>query len=358
MGPLGREELVVSRQQAFAAGMSQKVIEARLRAGRWQQLYRGVYATFTGPVPRSVWLRAAVLRAGPGAVLSYRTAAEMHGLADPPSNDDPASSIHVTVPSTRRVGVPGIVVHLSYRVAQAAQPNREPPQTTVEETVLDLTQVARTFDQVCGWITRACGRRLTTEDKLRAALASRKKMAFRADIDECLAAAGIGVHSVLEYRYLADVERAHGLPSATRQVQVTVDGRSAYRDVYYAEYRAIVELDGRSAHPEEQRGKDNHRDVVASTQGIQTSRYDWDDVNEHACETAVLQAQVLRERGWQGVPVPCEPGCPVAAAFPTEAGRISVRSGRSRRRRRRAGHDRGRPLSSSRGSRASSRSAG
>ena len=350
-------EDIVSRRQALDAGISQKVIEARLRSGRWQQLYRGVYAMFSGPVPRKAWLRAATLRAGPGAALSYRTAAELHGLADPPGDeDDPASGIHVTVPSARRVDVPGIIVHLSNRVAEATQPNREPPRTTIEETVLDLTQVARTFDQVCGWITRACARGRTTEDKLRAALTRRKKVAFRAEIDECLAAAGIGVHSVLEYHYLVDVERAHGLPAGARQVRVTVDGKSAYRDVYYAEYRAVVELDGREAHPQEQRGKDNHRDVVASAQGIQTSRYDWSDISLHACETAVLQAQVLRERGWQGMPGPCGQGCPVGTAFPSAA--VSGRSGRFRRRRRRAGRGRGRLLSSSRDSRAFSRSAG
>jgi hypothetical protein len=262
------------------------------------------------------------------------------------------------VSSTRRVAVPGIVVHMSGRVGEATQPNREPPRTSVEETVLDLTQVARTFDQVCGWITRACARRRTTVDKLRAAMTLRKKMVFRPEIEECLTAAGIGVHSVLEYHYFADVERAHGLPRGLRQVKVTLDGKNAYRDVYYAEYRAVVELDGVAAHPKEDRGKDNHRDVVASTQGIQTSRYDWGDITERACETAVYQAQILRERGWPGVPMPCEPGCPVALAFPAIPGTASGRSGRSRRRRRRAGRGRGRQPWSSRGSRASSRSAG
>jgi predicted transcriptional regulator of viral defense system len=333
---------VVSRQQALDVGYTREAIAWRLESRRWQQLYKGVYATFTGPVPRAAWLRAATLRAGPGAVLSYRTAAELHGLTDPPEDeDDPASSIHVTVPSTRRVEVPGIIVHISGRAAEAAQPNREPPRTTVEETVLDLTQVARTFDQVCGWITRACGRGRTTEDKLRAALARRKKVAFRAEIDDCLAAAGIGVHSVLEYHYLADVERAHGLPASLHQVRVELDGKSTYRDVYYAEYLAVVELDGRTAHPDEQRGKDNHRDVVASAQGIQTSRYKWSDIDQHACETAVLQAKVLRERGWQGVPVPCGTGCPVAVAFP--AATVSKRSGRFLRRRRRTGRARRQP---------------
>jgi hypothetical protein len=32
----------------------------------------------------------------------------------------------------------------------------------VEETVLDLAQLAWTFDDACGWLTQACGRRLTT----------------------------------------------------------------------------------------------------------------------------------------------------------------------------------------------------
>ena len=313
------------------------MIAERLRRGRWQQLFRGVYATFTGPVPREAWLWAAVLRAGPGAVLSYWTAAELQGLADPPGGD-PASGIHVTVTSARRVRVPGIVLHLSSRVAEATQPNREPPRTSIEETVLDLTQVTRDFDQVCGWITRACARRLTTPEKLRAALAARKKAMFRQEIEDSLAAAGIGVHSVLEYRYLHDVERAHGLPPALHQVRVVLDGKSAYRDVYYAEYRVAVELDGRLAHPDEERAKDNHRDVVASAEGIQTCRYVWEDVNERPCETAILQARVLWQRGWQGIPVPCGPGCPVGE-----------RPGRVRRRRRRAGRGRARQLSSSRG---------
>jgi len=39
----------------------------------------------------------------------------------------------------------------------------------VMETVLDLTQTAKTFDDVCGWVTRAIARELTDEAMLRAA---------------------------------------------------------------------------------------------------------------------------------------------------------------------------------------------
>jgi hypothetical protein len=53
-------------------------------------------------------------------------------------------------------------------------------------------------------------------------------------------AAGAGIHSVLEYRYLRDVERAHGLPPSRHQVRVVIDGKTVYRDLYYDEYQVAV----------------------------------------------------------------------------------------------------------------------
>lgn len=301
----------ISRRQLLAAGLTAQVIDTRVERRRWQPLYRGVYAVFNGPPARGTRLWAAVLRAGPGAVLSHLTAAELHGLID-----SPAEAIFVTVPSTRRVKTPGLVIRMSGRVGEARQPGREPPRTGVEETVLDLVELALTFDDACGWITRACGRRLTTEEKLRAAMAARKKMRWRPELDDVLAAAGDGIHSVLEYRYLRDVERAHGLPRSKHQVRVVIDGRAAYRDAYYEQYRLAVELDGRLAHPDEERWRDNRRDNKAGALGIQTARYGWRDVYGRACETAVLQAQILRRRGWQGTPRPCSADCPVRRVWP------------------------------------------
>lgn len=301
----------ISRQQLLRAGMSTEMIKGRLEAGRWQQLYRGVYAVFTGPPGRDTCLWAAVLRAGRGSALSHQTAAELHGLID-----SRIETIYVTVPSDRRITTPGIVIRISGRVQEATQPGREPPRTTVEETVLDLAQLARTLDEACGWITRACGRRLTTEQKLRTALAMRKKMRWRTELDDVLAAAGDGIHSVLEYRYLRDVERAHGLPRSQHQVRVIIEGRVVYRDAYYDKYKLAVELDGRNAHQDDDRWRDSHRDVLAGTQGVQTCRYTWRDVYAHPCETAALQAQILRRRGWPGTPKPCSAGCPVGRGWP------------------------------------------
>jgi hypothetical protein len=243
-------------------------------------------------------------------VLSHQTAAELHGLLGSPTD-----VIYVTVPSTRRISVRGLIVRTSGRIEQARQPNRALPRTSVEETVLDLVHLSPGFDDACGWITKACAKRLTTQEKLRAALAMRKKMRWRAELDDVLGAAGSGIHSVLEYRYLRDVERAHGLPRSRHQVRVVIDGQVVYRDVYYEEFQAAVELDGRLAHPDEERWRDDQRDVKAGIQGVQTSRYGWRDVYTHPCETALLQAQLLRRRGWRGTPKPCSPGCPVGRAF-------------------------------------------
>src|SRR6185312_12968599 len=88
---------IVAKAQARQSGLSAKAIQHRLRSGKWRYVRRGVYATFTGEPPRKARLWAAVHRAGPGAMLSHETAAEVQHLIDKPS-----ARINITVPSRRR----------------------------------------------------------------------------------------------------------------------------------------------------------------------------------------------------------------------------------------------------------------
>jgi hypothetical protein len=62
------------------------------------------------------------------------------------------------------------------------------------------------------------------------------------------------VHSALEFRYVRDVERRHGLPTAIRQARLTAGSRTRYLDNLYEEAGVAVELDGRVAHPAEAPG--------------------------------------------------------------------------------------------------------
>lgn len=296
---------VITCRQALQHGLTRDVIRAKLDSGRWQRIHRGVFAAFSGEPGRAALLWAAVLRAGAGATLSHHTAAELHGLARRPSQ-----LIHVTVPASRRPErIPGIVLHRSERVREARHPVQSPPRTRVEETVLDLTDTARTFDDALSWVCAACGRRLTTPQLVHDAMSDRPKLRFRAALQSALGDIAGGVHAILEYRYLRDVERSHGLPRAERQVHVIRGTRSEYRDILYREYLVAVETDGRLSHPAEARWVDVRRDNAAAADGIMTLRYSWSDVTDRPCSVAAEVGAVLSRRGWPGQLRSCGPGC-------------------------------------------------
>jgi hypothetical protein len=299
---------VVTRAQALAAGMTPDAVRSRLRSGRWQVLHRAVYLTFSGPVPRAAQRWAAVLRAGKGAALSHHTAAELVGLGDGPSH-----AVHVSVPAARRVTpVSGVVLHRSRELHTARHPSRLPPQTRVEETVVDLAQGCAALEDAIGWVAKACGRRLTRPERILAVLARRRSARWRAELTAILQDVADGAHSALEVRYLRDVERAHGLPPASRQHVVVTAGGKSYDDVRYREYGVVVELDGRMAHPADARWRDMRRDNAAAVDGRAVLRYGWTDVACRPCAVAEQVAGVLRAAGWRGVVRRCRDGCPGA----------------------------------------------
>jgi very-short-patch-repair endonuclease len=301
---------MITTRQAAGLGLGARAIVGRVARGHWQRIHTGVYATFSGEPGRTALLWAAVLRGGPGAVLSYQTAAELHGLIR-----SPAPRIHITVPATRRVEhVPGLVIHYSKRLAEARHPVLEPPRTRVEETALDLAAAALCFDDALGWVSAACAGRLTTPARIKAAMAQRAKMPYRAGLAAALADVAAGANTVLEYRYLRDVERPHGLPQARRQVQVRRAGRSEYRDLVYDAYGIVVETDGRAAHLMTAAWRDAHRDNAAAADGFVTLRYSWSDVNGRPCWIARQVAAALARRGWPGPLRRCGPACTVTAS--------------------------------------------
>jgi hypothetical protein len=297
---------VLTRGQVLSAGLTRDTILARLDRGSWQRLYPGVYAAFSGKPSREAVLWAAVLVAGPGAMLSHQTAAEMDALTDTPS-----SLIHLTVPSERRVRTrAGLVLHYSARASQAVHPARTPPRTRVEETVIDLWEASPRLDDAISWVTRSLGRRLTTQAKLRDAASGRAKVHRRALLVQLLSPDTAGLHSILEHRYVRDVERPHGLPNGTRQALALVGGHKQYRDTLYKKYRLVVELDGRVSHPDETRWLDIQRDNAAATEGFSTLRYGTVALITAPCQVAAEVAKLLAARGFAGAH-PCSAGCPV-----------------------------------------------
>ena len=292
---------VLSRGQALAGGLTEGEIRARVASGRWQRVHPGVFAVHGGVLSRSARLWAALLYAGEGAALSHQTAAEVLGFRGRP---DPL--IHVTIPSARRVRKqPGLVIHRADRsVARVPL-----PVVSAAETVLDLTDVATCLDDVLGWVARGCAFR-TSPDQVRRAMAGRLRLRWRRDLRVALGDVADGAASVLELRYVRDVERRHGLPRAVRQRATRRNGR---QDVFYEKYGLTIELDGRAFHGDEQRGRDRRRDNASVARREATMRYDWADVHDRPCAVAAEVAEALIARGWPAASLcACAPGCAAA----------------------------------------------
>ena len=199
--------------RARAAGVVPTHMRNRVRSGRWQRIQRGVYATFSGEPLRETVLWAALLRAGPDAVLSHQTAAERHGLID-----EPSPVIVITVPASRhpaQVKIPGVVIHRSDAILRTRHPAMLPPCTRVEDTVLDLIQIAlASTTRTRGSAGPSAAGAPPPSGSLWLWL-RRKKMRWRREIAVALGDADDGALSVLEYRYVHRVERPHGLPLST-----------------------------------------------------------------------------------------------------------------------------------------------
>jgi hypothetical protein len=189
-----RQGGVITRRQALATGLPASTVDSWLQRGYWTRLDRGIYATSGGPPSREALLWAALLRAGPGAVLSHETAAELLGLLP-----RPAPVIHVTVPARRnpdRAGtMPRVVVHRSDRAGPpGASPGRRGtgrgrrlPHTGIDDTVIDLTQTSASFGEAFSWLNRAVTLGLTTPRQLRWSAAGRARLHWRAEIGAALA---------------------------------------------------------------------------------------------------------------------------------------------------------------------------
>lgn len=307
---------VVDRNQALQSGFSRWQIEHRLESGAWQRIYPGVYATFSGVMSREARLWAAVLRAGPGAMLSHETAAELHGIIDEPMG----SSIHLTVPVTRRPAqhrpARGIVIHRSGQSQQHFLGPFNLPRTRIEDTVLDLVAASPTFDRAYGWIARAVSRKLVTVGMLRAAVTSRRRIRWRDWLNDALEDVRDGAYSSLERRYIRDVERAHKLPRSQHQAGRQLGGKVHYRDNWYPDYRVAVEIDGPAYHQNERVQLDKDRDNAnLALDDVKTHRFGPVAVTERPCQTAALVAATLRRNGWQGTLRPCgRPECCVSPA--------------------------------------------
>ena len=305
---LERQSGVLSRRQALAGGLQPHDLRRMLRRRELAPVHPGVYVDHTGPL---TWVQrawAGVLATEPSA-LSHRSA--LRAADGPGRREVDDAPIHVAVDRRRTVEPPpGVVRHYLGGLDQRVLWNASPPRVRVEHAVLDLAAVAGTDFDAIAELAGAVQARRTTTPRLRDALGRRERIARRGFLEGVLDDVAAGTCSVLEQGYLARVERAHGLPRAGRQVMAVSRG-PVLRDVDYARYGLLVELDGRLFHDSTRaRDSDLDRDLDAAVDGRLTVRLGWGQVFGRPCETAPRIGRLLQQRGWTGVPTRC-PECPV-----------------------------------------------
>lgn len=275
----GRQHGLFSRAQVLALGMTSKIIEGRLRSGRWSQVAAGVYSVPGVPPNWRRSLMAACLEAGPSAVVSHDAAAALHRLA------------------TFRPGPVVVMVdhgnhqHLRGGILRQSTDLRPHhctvvdglPVTTPARTIVDLAAVLRT------------GRlRAVVEDALAAKAVSlldlsrchqelrrpgKRGLRRLAAVLSTLGPGPVPSATALE-RGLLRVLRDGGLPAPVREHDLPWTRDTPGRvDFAYPRQRVVVEADSRRWHTRERDFvSDRRRDREAQLAGWDVYRFTWDDL--------------------------------------------------------------------------------
>jgi hypothetical protein len=116
--------------------MSPAAISRRLASGRWILIYPNVYLVGAGRIGRKTRLMAACRWAGPDAVISHTSAAELLGL-----EPGRAGRVTLTTPGKKN-SAHGIEVYQDVTMATERIVKVDGiPTTTVERTILDLCRI-------------------------------------------------------------------------------------------------------------------------------------------------------------------------------------------------------------------------
>lgn len=307
---LRAQDGVVARRQLVSVGASRADVRRMLARRELVEVHPQVYVTHTGRPSRRQLEWAAVLACAPAA-LHRESALDAHGMTRdraPTSNREP---IHLLIARERRISPPaGVVLERVADHAAWVQQHRRPPRAAFEFALLKAAS-ARDEAGAIALLSDAVHQGLTTAERLVETIAALTRLRQRALLTEVLADVAAGTRSVLERRYLRDVERAHGLPPGERQLRQHTGSGVVFRDIRYPGQRTLIELDGAFGHRDSvDRWADLQRDLDASVSDHVTLRPGWAQVLE-PCRLAWIVGQVLQLRGWRGVLRPCGPDCSV-----------------------------------------------
>lgn len=265
-----RQHGVVARRQLLTAGVGRGVIDNRL-GRRLHPICRGVYAVgYPVSSTESRWM-AAALAAGPGAVLSHRSAAQLWRLVSRSSHRS-----EVTRPTYFR-SHPLICAHRSLLPDDERTVVERIPVTTVPRTVLDFAALAsrRQVERMLNEVeVQGLANRLSIPDLLARYPGRRGTAVLRDLLGEGAEAGGV-TRNDFEEAFVPLLD-SHGLPRPRFNADLAVAGRFFSADCLWQRERLIVELDSRAVHGTHKAFEsDRERDRLLMVDGWRVMRITW-----------------------------------------------------------------------------------
>jgi hypothetical protein len=307
-----RQHGAFSRHQARALGFNREAIRWRVRQGRWQQHTQDVFTIAGAPPTWYQGLWCALLEAGSNAVLSHRTAAQLHGL--------PGFSKDVIELTKRETLRHDLVLSRLHRTSWL------PLEHITERNGLRLTTVARCVFDLAGDPDTRYSRNLeirarqeeiqllrirrvfnnsllhaaNTVDQQAHVLATlgrrgRAGTTLMRQLLEDLTEGYIPTESELEDLFL-DVCRSEGIEEPERQVTFGVERPAGRVDCYFRRAELVVELDSRWHDTPENREADAWRDLQFAALGIHVIRIRWRQLVNEPERVMSLLRQALDAR--------------------------------------------------------------
>jgi very-short-patch-repair endonuclease/predicted transcriptional regulator of viral defense system len=280
-----RQHGVVATRQLAALGLQQRAVSYRAAAGRLHRVHRGVYAVGHTVLTANGRRMAAVLAAGPGAVLSHASAAALWEIR--PTN---ATRIDVTVRTKRGRARRGLRIHRTSTLqADEVTDHQGIPVTTPSRTLLDLaaTLPRRALERA---LDEAEVQELYDLTSLTAiARAHAGERGARALTEALDHDPGTTLtDSELEELMLAlcDEHRLERPKPQTRVAGLRVD-------FYFAAARLVVETDGYRYHRTRRAfERDRERDAILARAGYRTLRFTHRQLTKRAAEVAATITKV------------------------------------------------------------------
>ncbi|QOC91414.1 DUF559 domain-containing protein [Micromonospora craniellae] len=230
----------------------------------------------TSPLTRigpTLGRRAVAAWVGGRGALSHLTALDVWGLR----RQLPGDLLHVSTPVACGLrSWPGVRVHRRRHLSIAPPASwirQGLPVTTIERALLDSWPMLPRSEQRTPMIS-AVNNRLTTPERLQAALDGTTRVPGRAVLSTLLTRLAQGCRSPLEIWGHERVFTGPGMPTFQRQVRIQLGRRNVYLDLYAEPERVNIELDGATTHGDpRQREIDLRRDAQLAALGILVVRF-------------------------------------------------------------------------------------